>query len=120
MLQFTGDHPKETAVNYFHLFLLFIYEFLMIFFEDYKKYNSINSFFFVDMSITLHRYGNGVRLGVMGDALIGPQHSIITRTFPKSLQNLSAVVGVPKTPVFEHQSRSPSPHSDSPTTSHGY
>ncbi|XP_043664768.1 uncharacterized protein LOC122627596 [Vespula pensylvanica] len=73
-----------------------------------------------NMSITLHRYGNGVRLGVMGDALIGPQHSIITRTFPKSLQNLSAIVGVPKTPVLENQSRSPSPHSVSPTTSPGY
>ncbi|XP_015182440.1 PREDICTED: uncharacterized protein LOC107069547 isoform X1 [Polistes dominula] len=72
------------------------------------------------MSITLHRYGNGVRLGVMGDALISPQHSIITRTFPKSLRSLSTVVGVPKTPVFEHQSRSPSPHSSSPTTSPGY
>lgn len=92
----------------------------MIFIEDRHKYNSITIFFFVDMSITLHRYGNGVRLGVMGDALIGPQHSIITRTFPKSLQNLSAIVGVPKTPVLENQSRSPSPHSVSPTTSPGY
>lgn len=68
-----------------------------------------------NMSITLHRYKNGVRLGVMCDALIGPQHSIITRTFPTSLQNLSTIVGVPRTP-----SRSPSPYSVSPTTSPGY
>ncbi|XP_047346043.1 uncharacterized protein LOC124947643 isoform X3 [Vespa velutina] len=113
--------PQGNCSKLFLFISLFFYmTFSMIFFENYHKYNPINSFFFVDMSITLHRYGNGVRLGVMGDALIGPQHSIITRTFPKSLQNLSAIVGVPKTPVLEHQSRSPSPHSASPTTSPGY
>ena len=67
------------------------------------------------MSMTLHRHGNGVRLGVMGDAMIGPQHTIITKTFPKSLQNLALAVGVPKIP-----SRSSSPSPASPTTSPGY
>ncbi|XP_015597807.1 uncharacterized protein LOC107268977 [Cephus cinctus] len=67
------------------------------------------------MSITLHRYGKGVRLGVMADAMIGPQHSIITKTFPRSLQSLANIVGVPRTP-----SRSPSPDQSSPTTSPGY
>ncbi|XP_076280417.1 uncharacterized protein LOC143209078 isoform X2 [Lasioglossum baleicum] len=50
-----------------------------------------------NMSITLHRYGNAVRMGVMGDALIGPEHSIITRTFPKSVEKLAKVVGIPRT-----------------------
>ncbi|XP_076659010.1 uncharacterized protein LOC143362594 isoform X2 [Halictus rubicundus] len=50
-----------------------------------------------NMSITLHRYGKAVRMGVMGDALIGPEHSIITRTFPKSVENLAKVVGIPRT-----------------------
>lgn len=70
---------------------------------------------FSDMSITLHRYGNGVRLGVMADALIGPEHTIITRTFPKSVSNLANVVGVPRTP-----SRTSTPSPDSPNTSPGY
>ncbi|XP_046141793.1 uncharacterized protein LOC114871014 isoform X1 [Osmia bicornis bicornis] len=68
-----------------------------------------------NMSITLHRYGNGVRLGVMGDALIGPEHSIITRTFPKSIENLANVVGVPRTP-----SRHSTPSPASPSTSPGH
>ncbi|XP_076664076.1 uncharacterized protein LOC143366691 [Andrena cerasifolii] len=68
-----------------------------------------------NMSITLHRYGNGVRLGVMGDALIGPEHTIITRTFPKSVSNLANVIGVPRTP-----SRTSTPSPDSPNTSPGY
>ncbi|XP_076624349.1 uncharacterized protein LOC143343380 isoform X1 [Colletes latitarsis] len=68
-----------------------------------------------NMSITLHRYGTGVRLGVMGDALIGPEHSVITRTFPKSVENLAKVVGVPRTP-----SRNSTPSPISPSTSPGY
>ncbi|XP_078034435.1 uncharacterized protein LOC144468675 isoform X2 [Augochlora pura] len=48
-----------------------------------------------NMSITLHRYGKAVRMGVMGDALIGPEHCVITRTFPKSVNKLASVVGVP-------------------------
>ncbi|XP_015433730.1 PREDICTED: uncharacterized protein LOC107189660 [Dufourea novaeangliae] len=59
-----------------------------------------------NMSITLHRYGTSVRMGVMGDALIGPEHSIITRTFPKSVENLANVVGVPTT---SNPSSTPSP-----------
>ncbi|KAL0112513.1 hypothetical protein PUN28_012082 [Cardiocondyla obscurior] len=68
-----------------------------------------------NMSMTLHRHGNGVRLGVMGDALIGPQHFIVTRTFPNSVKNLAVVLGVPRAP-----SRSPSPNPLNPTTSPGY
>lgn len=68
-----------------------------------------------NMSMTLHRRGNGIRLGIMGDALIGPQHFIIARTFPKSIRNLASILGVPGAP-----SRSPSPNPLSPTTSPGY
>nr|XP_033321387.1 uncharacterized protein LOC117217699 isoform X3 [Megalopta genalis] len=50
-----------------------------------------------NMSITLHRYGKAVRMGVMGDALIGPEHCVITRTFPKSVNKLASVVGVSTT-----------------------
>ncbi|XP_031846283.2 uncharacterized protein LOC116432919 isoform X2 [Nomia melanderi] len=65
-----------------------------------------------NMSITLHRYGTAIRMGVMGDALIGPEHSIITRTFPKSVENLADVVGVPRPP-----SRNSSPSPASPNIS---
>ncbi|XP_076169459.1 uncharacterized protein LOC143147771 isoform X2 [Ptiloglossa arizonensis] len=68
-----------------------------------------------NMSITLHRYGTGVRLGVMGDALIGPEHSVITRTFPKSVESLAYAVGVPRTP-----SRNLIPSPASPSTSPGH
>ncbi|XP_011639419.1 uncharacterized protein LOC105428689 [Pogonomyrmex barbatus] len=68
-----------------------------------------------NMSMTLHRHGNGVRLGIMGDALIGPQHFIVARTFPKSIRNLAGILGVPTT-----LSRSPSPNPLNPTTSPGY
>ncbi|EFN84341.1 uncharacterized protein LOC105183357 isoform X2 [Harpegnathos saltator] len=68
-----------------------------------------------NMSMTLHKHGNAVRLGIMGDALIGPQHFIIARTFPKSVQNLATILGVPRT-----LSRSSSPSPLSPTTSPGY
>lgn len=71
--------------------------------------------FFLDMSITLHRYGSGVRLGVMGDALIGPEHAVITRTFPKSMENLANVVGVPRIP-----SRNSTPSPVNPSTSPGH
>ncbi|XP_012537822.1 uncharacterized protein LOC105837513 isoform X3 [Monomorium pharaonis] len=68
-----------------------------------------------NMSMTLHRHGNGVRLGIMGDALIGPQHFVVARTFPKSIRNLAGVLGVPG-----GSSRSPSPNPFNPTTSPGY
>lgn len=71
--------------------------------------------FFLDMSMTLHRLGNGVRLGIMADALIGPQHFIVARTFPQSIQNLASILGVPRT-----SSRSPSPNALNPMTSPGY
>ncbi|XP_029665854.1 uncharacterized protein LOC115237136 isoform X1 [Formica exsecta] len=68
-----------------------------------------------NMSMTLHRLGNGVRLGIMADALIGPQHFIVARTFPQSIQNLASILGVPRT-----SSRSPSPNALNPMTSPGY
>ncbi|XP_050462416.1 uncharacterized protein LOC126857236 isoform X2 [Cataglyphis hispanica] len=68
-----------------------------------------------NMSMTLHRLGNGVRLGIMADALIGPQHFIVARTFPQSIQNLASILGVPRT-----SSRSPSPNALNPITSPGY
>ncbi|XP_012059713.1 PREDICTED: uncharacterized protein LOC105622914 [Atta cephalotes] len=48
-----------------------------------------------NMSMTLHRHGDSIRLGIMGDALIGPRHFIIARAFPKSIRNLAGVLGVP-------------------------
>ena len=54
--------------------------------------------------MTLHRHGKSVRLGVMGDAVIGPQHAAITRSFPHSLERLARTLGLSKLP-----SRSPSP-----------
>lgn len=68
-----------------------------------------------NMSMTLHRLGNGVRLGIMGDALIGPQHFIIARMFPQSIQNLANILGVSRA-----SSRSPSPNAHNPMTSPGY
>lgn len=65
--------------------------------------------------MTLHKHGNVVRLGIMADALIGPQHFVIAQTFPKSVENLAAILGVPQA-----SSRSPSPSPLSPTTSPGY
>lgn len=113
----TGDHLRDTVVSI-------------------KNPNGINSQLrevksvkgklsfvssFAGMSITLHRHGRGVRLGIIGDAMIGPQHYIITKAFPRSVQELAVTVGVPRTP---NRSRSPSPvgptGSPNPTTSPGY
>ncbi|XP_043266539.1 uncharacterized protein [Venturia canescens] len=68
-----------------------------------------------NMSMTLHRHASGARLGVMADAILGPEHSIITKCFPRSLKSLARTLGVPETP-----SGSPSPGPASPTTSPGY
>ncbi|XP_029179007.1 uncharacterized protein LOC114946595 isoform X1 [Nylanderia fulva] len=68
-----------------------------------------------NMSMTLHKRGNGVRLGVMGDALLGPQHFVLARTFPQSVRNLANILGVPRA-----SSRSPSPNALNPMTSPGY
>lgn len=67
------------------------------------------------MSITLHKHGNKVRLGIMVDALISPQHFIIAKTFPKSVENFAIILGIPRA-----SSRSPSPNSLNPTTPPGY
>ncbi|XP_023317329.1 uncharacterized protein LOC106656201 isoform X2 [Trichogramma pretiosum] len=48
----------------------------------------------LNLSMSLHRHGRGVRLGVMGDAMIGPQHAAITRAFPRSLKRLARTLGV--------------------------
>ncbi|XP_015110055.1 uncharacterized protein LOC107036539 [Diachasma alloeum] len=68
-----------------------------------------------NLSITLHRHGTGFRLGVMGDALISPQHTTITRTFPHSVEKLARTLGVPAP-----SSRTSSPGPLSPTTSPGH
>lgn len=81
----------------------------------FSMFIKICNSFFLDMSISLHKYGSGVRLGVMADALISPEHAIITRTFPKSVENLANVVGVPRIP-----SRSPIQNLVNPSTSPGY
>ncbi|XP_014214193.1 uncharacterized protein LOC106643538 [Copidosoma floridanum] len=46
------------------------------------------------LSMTLHRHGKAVRLGVMGDAIIGPQHAAITSAFPRSIEKLARTLGV--------------------------
>ncbi|XP_011301359.1 uncharacterized protein [Fopius arisanus] len=68
-----------------------------------------------NLSITLHRYGTGFRLGVMGDALMSPQHATITRTFPTSVEKLARTLG-----VSAPSSRTSSPGPLSPTTSPGH
>ncbi|XP_063977362.1 uncharacterized protein LOC135162638 [Diachasmimorpha longicaudata] len=68
-----------------------------------------------NLSITLHRHGTGYRLGVMGDALISPQHTTITRTFTSSVEKLANILGVPAP-----SSRTSSPVPLTPTTSPGH
>lgn len=51
--------------------------------------------------MTLHRHGKVVRLGVMADAMMGPQHAAITRSFPRSLDKLAKTLGVPRCPVTD-------------------
>ena len=66
------------------------------------------------ISMTIHKHERGVRLGIMGDAFIGPHHTVITKGFPRSIQNLAATIGVPQV-----LSRSPSPGYTNPTISPG-
>ncbi|XP_011499973.1 PREDICTED: uncharacterized protein LOC105363859 isoform X2 [Ceratosolen solmsi marchali] len=68
-----------------------------------------------NLSITLHRHGKTVRLGVMGDAIIGPQHAAITRGFPASLEKLAQSLGL-STP----SSRSSNTYVSSSVTSSSY
>lgn len=65
--------------------------------------------------MTIHKHGKGIRLGVMGDTFIGPHHTIITNSFPKSIQNLATTIGVP-----QRSSRSPSPNLVNHMTSPGF
>ncbi|KAJ8679654.1 hypothetical protein QAD02_015441, partial [Eretmocerus hayati] len=46
------------------------------------------------LSMTLHRHGEVVRLAVMADAVMGPQHAAITRGFARSLHKLALTLGV--------------------------
>ncbi|XP_058805780.1 uncharacterized protein LOC131672524 isoform X2 [Phymastichus coffea] len=50
------------------------------------------------LSMTLHRHAEVVRLGVMADAMLGPQHAAIARSFPRSLDKLAKTLGVPGCP----------------------
>lgn len=58
------------------------------------------------MSVTLHKHGDSVRLGIIGDAMIGPHHFTMTKEFPRSVKALADRVGVRRT---ASRSRSPSP-----------
>lgn len=59
------------------------------------------------MSLTLHKHGKSARLGVMADAIIGPQHAAIARGFPVSLDKLARTLGAPR--IHDPDTRSPSP-----------
>ncbi|XP_012284448.1 uncharacterized protein LOC105701886 [Orussus abietinus] len=65
------------------------------------------------MSLTLHRHGKEIRLGIMVDVMLS-HHAVITRMFPKVLQHMAQIVGVPRS-----LSRSPSPDETSPAISPG-
>jgi hypothetical protein len=41
-------------------------------------------------------YGDTVRLGVMADSMIAPQHAVIATGFPQQVYQLAAQAGVPR------------------------
>ncbi|XP_069685750.1 uncharacterized protein [Periplaneta americana] len=48
------------------------------------------------LALTLMNYGDCVRLAVMSDAMIAPQHSVITTSFMQQVYQLAAQAGVPR------------------------
>nr|CAD7450882.1 unnamed protein product [Timema bartmani] len=50
----------------------------------------------VGLSLTIMNYGDTVRLGVMSDALLSPQHSVIATGFLQQLSDLARCAGIPR------------------------
>lgn len=74
----------------------------------------------VSLSMTLMSYGDSVRLCVMSDTQLSPQHSIISSNFDKHIGQLAVGAGVarrPSSPSRSSTSSPPSSSSDSPISS---
>ncbi|XP_046660830.1 uncharacterized protein LOC124354430 isoform X1 [Homalodisca vitripennis] len=52
----------------------------------------------ISLSLTLMTYGDLVRLGVMSDTQISPQHSVISYNFDKHIAQLATLAGVHRRP----------------------
>lgn len=63
----------------------------------YKNLN-ITSWYFTGLSLTLMSYGDSVKLGVMSDTQISPQHSVISHSFDKQISQLATLAGVYRRP----------------------
>nr|CAD7461595.1 unnamed protein product [Timema tahoe] len=50
----------------------------------------------LSLSLTIMNYGDTVRLGVMSDALLSPQHSVIATGFLQQLSDLARCAGIPR------------------------
>ncbi|XP_067005165.2 uncharacterized protein [Anabrus simplex] len=50
----------------------------------------------ISLSLSLMNYGDTVRLGVMSDAQLSPQHTMLASGFIHQLQQLAMVAGVPR------------------------
>ncbi|KAL0278493.1 UNVERIFIED_CONTAM: hypothetical protein PYX00_000309 [Menopon gallinae] len=66
------------------------------------------------ISLTFMVYGDYVRLGVMSDAMLSPNQSLITSTFAHHIRDLASAAGVTSFGNFSF----PSDDSDRPETSH--
>nr|CAD7433231.1 unnamed protein product [Timema monikensis] len=60
------------------------------------KLNHSSPIRFSRLSLTIMNYGDTVRLGVMSDALLSPQHSVIATGFLQQLSDLAKCAGIPR------------------------
>lgn len=49
---------------------------------------------FLGISLCLNEYADHVRMGVMCDAQLGPNHPRLVRGFPEHIRDLAATLGV--------------------------
>ncbi|XP_054283849.1 uncharacterized protein LOC129000830 isoform X2 [Macrosteles quadrilineatus] len=52
----------------------------------------------ISLSLTIMSYGDSVRLGVMSDTQISPQHSVVSYNFDKHITQLATLAGVSRRP----------------------
>lgn len=71
----------------------------------------------ISLSMTLMSYGDSVRLCIMSDTQLSPQHSIISNNFDKHIGQLAVAAGVARRPGSPSRSSTTSPASSSPTGS---
>lgn len=64
----------------------------------YYKNLNIKSLYLTGLSLTLMSYGDSVKLGVMSDTQISPQHSVISHSFDKQISQLATLAGVYRRP----------------------